>query len=358
MRPAAILIREVGVDQGTGHTGPESFVSVGEERPVPGSRVRHVPAPPEDLGPRNERRRARPIDHDVTRVEEIPVMKEDVVDTTWCSHGAGVRESVINLGSPTITPWRSSGARRPSSPAWPFGREDPLRAARAPGARHHGSRRVREPGTAAARPRPREWRWWSRSAHPVRLQSARLLRRRGALRRQGWRCVHVGPSHRRRPLPTDPSRRSECEEPGPTMTRDGRGSRDLRRSGAAGPAPLTRCRIGGAYCDLPSRGRLPGVDRRRSGQGSPIGSASKDVDIVTDALPQVVEAMFERTVAVGISFGVVIVLDGDLQIEVATFREERGIQIAAARTRSSTRRIPRSTRAAGTSAATHSSSTR
>lgn len=50
----------------------------------------------------------------------------------------------------------------------------------------------------------------------------------------------------------------------------------------------------------------------------------KDVDIVTDALPRVVEAMFERTVAVGISFGVVIVLDGDLQIEVATFREERG----------------------------------
>ena len=50
----------------------------------------------------------------------------------------------------------------------------------------------------------------------------------------------------------------------------------------------------------------------------------KDVDLVTDALPQVVEAMFERTVAVGISFGVVIVLDGDLQIEVATLREERG----------------------------------
>lgn len=50
----------------------------------------------------------------------------------------------------------------------------------------------------------------------------------------------------------------------------------------------------------------------------------KDVDLVTDALPEEVEGLFERTVAVGISFGVVVVLDGDLQIEVATFREERG----------------------------------
>lgn len=49
-----------------------------------------------------------------------------------------------------------------------------------------------------------------------------------------------------------------------------------------------------------------------------------DVDLATDALPHEVTALFDRTVAVGLAFGVVIVLDGDLQIEVATFREERG----------------------------------
>lgn len=50
----------------------------------------------------------------------------------------------------------------------------------------------------------------------------------------------------------------------------------------------------------------------------------EDVDLATDALPDEVAALFDRTVAVGIAFGVVIVLDGDLPIEVATFREERG----------------------------------
>lgn len=55
-----------------------------------------------------------------------------------------------------------------------------------------------------------------------------------------------------------------------------------------------------------------------------LGRSPKDVDLVTDALPDVVEGLFPRTVAVGKSFGVVIVVEGDLEVEVATFREERG----------------------------------
>jgi len=52
----------------------------------------------------------------------------------------------------------------------------------------------------------------------------------------------------------------------------------------------------------------------------------KDFDVTTDATPEQVQALFEHTLAVGASFGVVIVLvdvDGvDHQIEVATFRTD------------------------------------
>jgi poly(A) polymerase len=53
-----------------------------------------------------------------------------------------------------------------------------------------------------------------------------------------------------------------------------------------------------------------------------LGVAAKDIDIATDARPEHVQKMFKRTYAVGAHFGVVVVLEGDLQFEVATFRSD------------------------------------
>ena len=54
-----------------------------------------------------------------------------------------------------------------------------------------------------------------------------------------------------------------------------------------------------------------------------LGVEPKDYDIATDARPEVVQKMFERTVAVGAKFGVIgVVLDHDKPIEVATFRAD------------------------------------
>jgi len=49
-----------------------------------------------------------------------------------------------------------------------------------------------------------------------------------------------------------------------------------------------------------------------------------DYDVATDATPEEVQALFERTLAVGSQFGVIIVLLGEDQFEVATFRTEEG----------------------------------
>ena len=49
-----------------------------------------------------------------------------------------------------------------------------------------------------------------------------------------------------------------------------------------------------------------------------------DLDLVSDALPDAVEGLFERTVSVGKSFGVVVVVMDGQEVEVATFRKERG----------------------------------
>jgi len=54
------------------------------------------------------------------------------------------------------------------------------------------------------------------------------------------------------------------------------------------------------------------------------GDEPHDYDIATDASPQQVQALFERTVPVGAQFGVVLVLDGDDQFEVAQFRTDVG----------------------------------
>src|SRR5437016_10111875 len=52
------------------------------------------------------------------------------------------------------------------------------------------------------------------------------------------------------------------------------------------------------------------------------GLTPKDYDIATDARPEVVQRLFQRTYAVGAHFGVIIVLENDFQFEVATFRSD------------------------------------
>ncbi|MFN2508640.1 MAG: CCA tRNA nucleotidyltransferase [Chthoniobacterales bacterium] len=52
------------------------------------------------------------------------------------------------------------------------------------------------------------------------------------------------------------------------------------------------------------------------------GQTPKDIDIATDARPEEVQKLFPRTYAVGAHFGVIVVLEGGLQFEVATFRSD------------------------------------
>lgn len=53
-----------------------------------------------------------------------------------------------------------------------------------------------------------------------------------------------------------------------------------------------------------------------------LGIPPTDIDIATDARPEVVEALFARTVTVGARFGVVVVLLPEGPFEVATFRHD------------------------------------
>ena len=53
-----------------------------------------------------------------------------------------------------------------------------------------------------------------------------------------------------------------------------------------------------------------------------LGIESPDYDIATSALPDQVQSLFRRNVAVGAHFGVIIVMDGDDAFEVATFRAD------------------------------------
>lgn len=48
----------------------------------------------------------------------------------------------------------------------------------------------------------------------------------------------------------------------------------------------------------------------------------KDYDIATEARPERVESLFSNTVAVGKAFGVIMVVQGEEQFEVATFRQD------------------------------------
>lgn len=52
------------------------------------------------------------------------------------------------------------------------------------------------------------------------------------------------------------------------------------------------------------------------------GVEAKDYDIATSARPEEVQGLFARTVAVGAQFGVICVLEGGRQCEVATFRSD------------------------------------
>ncbi len=53
-----------------------------------------------------------------------------------------------------------------------------------------------------------------------------------------------------------------------------------------------------------------------------MGVEPHDYDIATDARPEQVQALFRRTIAVGAHFGVVVVLDGSYEFQVATFRND------------------------------------
>jgi poly(A) polymerase len=55
-----------------------------------------------------------------------------------------------------------------------------------------------------------------------------------------------------------------------------------------------------------------------------LGRRAKDYDVATDARPEEVIKLFRRTLKVGAKFGVVMVLLGTEQVEVATFRTESG----------------------------------
>jgi poly(A) polymerase len=55
-----------------------------------------------------------------------------------------------------------------------------------------------------------------------------------------------------------------------------------------------------------------------------LGLKAKDYDIATDARPEVVARLFDNTVSVGAKFGVMLVVLGSDQFEVATFRAEAG----------------------------------
>ncbi|MEI6323024.1 MAG: CCA tRNA nucleotidyltransferase [bacterium] len=51
-----------------------------------------------------------------------------------------------------------------------------------------------------------------------------------------------------------------------------------------------------------------------------LGVEPHDYDVATDARPEQVEALFPRTVPIGAQFGVILVLEQDKEIQVATFR--------------------------------------
>ena len=87
---------------------------------------------------------------------------------------------------------------------------------------------------------------------------------------------------------------------------------ELREAAAGVAARLREAGHEALFAGGCVRDRLRGVD-------------PADFDIATSATPDEVQRLFERTLAVGASFGVVVVLEGDRSFETATFREDVGI---------------------------------
>ena len=57
-----------------------------------------------------------------------------------------------------------------------------------------------------------------------------------------------------------------------------------------------------------------------------LGREPQDFDIATDARPEQIEKLFQRTLAIGKKFGVIVVVEGKHQFQVATFRAESDYQ--------------------------------
>jgi poly(A) polymerase len=55
-----------------------------------------------------------------------------------------------------------------------------------------------------------------------------------------------------------------------------------------------------------------------------LGREPADYDVATDALPERVQQLFPRSLAVGAQFGVIVVVENSVQVEVATFRSDVG----------------------------------
>src|SRR5215472_153679 len=55
-----------------------------------------------------------------------------------------------------------------------------------------------------------------------------------------------------------------------------------------------------------------------------LGREPADYDVATDAAPETVLSLFPQSLAVGAQFGVVLVVEGDAKVEVATFRSDVG----------------------------------
>jgi len=53
-----------------------------------------------------------------------------------------------------------------------------------------------------------------------------------------------------------------------------------------------------------------------------LGKPAHDIDVATSARPEEVQRLFPRTVAVGAQFGVIVVLEGGAEFQVATFRSD------------------------------------
>lgn len=53
-----------------------------------------------------------------------------------------------------------------------------------------------------------------------------------------------------------------------------------------------------------------------------LGCPSDDIDIATSAPPEVIQNLFDRTVPIGLAFGIILVCIGEKNFEVATFRHD------------------------------------